>query len=59
MTQSASMYHVAYLIHVFSRNEKGLLNFESERIKHVYKINLLGTSLKNMNCLSDFWNHNL
>ena len=35
------MYHVPRLIHVsvFCRNEKGLLNFVSERIKLVYRIN--------------------
>ena len=30
----------------FCRNEKGLLNFESERIKLVYRINLLSTAFK-------------
>ena len=29
------------------REFKGLLNFLRERIKHVHKINLLGTVLKN------------
>ena len=30
----------------FCRNEKGLLNFICERIKLVYRINLLGTAFK-------------
>ena len=30
----------------FCRNEKGLLNFVSERIKIVYWINLLGTAFE-------------
>ena len=38
--QAASMCHVPHLIHVFfCRHEKGLLNFVSERIKLVYRIN--------------------
>ena len=37
------MYHVAHLVHV-CRNEKCLLNSVSERIKLVYRINLLGTA---------------
>ena len=32
------MYHIPHLIHVFL-SEKGLLNFVSERIKLVYRIN--------------------
>ena len=42
------MYHVVHLIHVFfsCRNEKGLLNFVSERIKLVYRINLVGTAFQ-------------
>ena len=36
------MNFVVHLIHVCS-NEKGLLNFVSERIKLVYRINVLGT----------------
>ena len=39
-----SIYHV-HLIHV-CRKEKGLLNFVIERIKLVYRIDLLGTALK-------------
>ena len=37
------MYHVPHLIHVFffSRYEKGLLSFVSERIKLVYRIKLV------------------
>ena len=34
------MFHVVHLIHVFFfRYEKGLLNFVSDRIKLVYRIN--------------------
>ena len=33
------MYHVVHLFMFFFRNEKGLLNFVSERIKLVYRIN--------------------
>ena len=39
------MYYGVHLIHVY-QSEKGLLNFVSERIKLVNRINLLGTSLK-------------
>ena len=42
------MYYVVHLIHVFffNLNEKGLLNFISEKIMLVYRINLLGTAFK-------------
>ena len=42
------MYHVAYLefMFYFFGSEKGLLKFVSERIKLVYRINLLGTAFK-------------
>ena len=43
LKQQAKLYNVVHLIHV-CRNEKGLLNFVSERIKLVYRINLLGIS---------------
>ena len=36
------MYFVVHLIHVYPW-EKGKLNFVSERIKLVYRINVLGT----------------
>ena len=39
------MYYGVHLIHVY-QSEKGLLNFVSERIKLVNRINLLGTSVK-------------
>ena len=39
------MYHVVHLIHV-CQDEKGVLNFVSERIKPVYRINLLSTAFK-------------
>ena len=45
MTRKQQVYHVAHLVHV-SRNEKCLLNSVSERIKLVYRINLLGTAFK-------------
>ena len=39
-SEAASMFHVVHLIHVFfCWHEKGLLNFVSERIKLVYRIN--------------------
>ena len=35
------------------QNEKGLLNFVSERIKLVYGLTLLGTTCKKISCLSN------
>ena len=35
------LIHVFFLFVFFGRNEKGLLNFVSERIKLVYMINLI------------------
>ena len=50
MTRKQQVYHVAHLVHV-CRNEKCLLNSVSERIKLVYRINLLGTAFKKKNKL--------
>ena len=44
------MYFVVHLIHVCP-NEKGKLNFVSERIKLVYRINVLGTGSTKLNKL--------
>ena len=53
LKQQAKLYNVVHLIYV-CRNEKVLLNFVSERIKLVYRINLLGTSYILKRCLSNF-----
>ena len=37
--QAGSVFHVVHLSHVFCCYEKGLLNFVSENIKLVYRIN--------------------
>lgn len=44
---AASMCHVVHLIHVWC-NEKGLLNFVSERVKLVYRMNLLGRAFNTL-----------
>ena len=41
------MYHVVHLILFFLPERKGLLNSVSERMKLVYRINLVGTAFKN------------
>ena len=46
------MYYVHLFMFLF-RNEKGLLNFVSERIKLVYRINNTGTTFKKTSCLSN------
>ena len=46
--------HLLFFFFLFCQNEKGLLNFVSERIiflKLVYKLTILGTAFTNISCL--------